>query len=230
MKKIPHRIERTRNKHSRAVYRDDTIVIRLARNLSRTEEEEHIRSLLRRMTLLALKEHEKRAIDPFRPLLDGYNQATITLADGRTYDISLLPAERTAITQSAEGWMIAIGPGIRRRSLHRLLWKALAMREEENMGRMVRRINEATLRVPVGDVRLAFAQSQWGSCSRRGRIMLNASLLFLPEELLAYVVVHELAHRLHLNHSHAYWRTVERALPDYAEAYRALKAYRLPRL
>jgi predicted metal-dependent hydrolase len=67
---IRHRIERTRNKHSRAVYKNDTIIIRLARNLSAIEEQEHIQSLLRRMTQQVLREREKTIVDPFREYLE----------------------------------------------------------------------------------------------------------------------------------------------------------------
>ena len=82
MAKLPirHRVEYTRNKHSRAVCRGNTIIIRLARNLSKAEEREHIQSLLRRMTHLVLQEREKSSVDPFRHLLSGGQTQTVTLA------------------------------------------------------------------------------------------------------------------------------------------------------
>ncbi|TSC79163.1 MAG: hypothetical protein G01um101425_800 [Candidatus Peregrinibacteria bacterium Gr01-1014_25] len=231
MERIRHRIVRTRNKHSRAVYRGDTIVIRLARNLSRSEEREHITSLLRRMTQLVLLEQRKTLIAPFRHLLDGGQSLTVRLACGRRIAIQLQPRARSSARRTGTNqWTVGVGPQLRRRALHRLLWRIVAVEERARVEQLVRAINRKVLRVPVRDVRLQFASSQWGSCSPHGTIMLNAALLFVPPSLLTYVIVHELAHRRVTDHSDAYWAVVERALPSYKRAYHALQQYRLPSL
>ncbi len=56
-------------------------------------------------------------------------------------------------------------------------------------------------------------RSRWGSCTAAGAISLNARLLFLPPRLAGYVLAHELAHTLHLNHSPDYWAALERLAP-----------------
>ncbi|MFP4610065.1 MAG: M48 family metallopeptidase [Thiohalophilus sp.] len=66
-------------------------------------------------------------------------------------------------------------------------------------------------------------KTRWGSCSSSGRINLNRNLLFLPAELVEYLLVHELCHLREPNHSARYWQQVENALPDYRQRDRALR-------
>lgn len=60
-------------------------------------------------------------------------------------------------------------------------------------------------------------KTRWGSCSNKGNLNFNWRLMLMPEGALDYVVVHELAHRIEMNHSKAFWRIVENVLPDYRE-------------
>jgi predicted metal-dependent hydrolase len=61
-------------------------------------------------------------------------------------------------------------------------------------------------------------RTRWGSCSRRGVISLNWRLVQLPESVRDYVILHELAHLQHLNHSRRFWAEVERLCPEYRAA------------
>lgn len=64
-------------------------------------------------------------------------------------------------------------------------------------------------------VSVRLQRSRWGSCSSRGTISLNARLLLLPPDAVRYVLVHELCHTLHMNHSRAFWDEVARHQPDW---------------
>jgi len=230
MKKHPirHRVERTNNKHSRAVFKDDTIIIRLAKGLSATEEKEHVQDLLKRMVEQVEDEQEKELINPFGRLLDSGESATITLANGRKYSMTLRPGKKTSIRRTSRGFSVSIGPTMRRKGLHRLLWKTVAKEEHSRIDQLVRRINDETFGVKITTVKLQFASSQWGSCSPNGTIMLNAALLFVRPEVLRYVIVHELAHRKRADHSPQYWSWVAWAMPHYEKVRNGLGDYRLP--
>ena len=67
-------------------------------------------------------------------------------------------------------------------------------------------------------------KTRWGSCSSRRSISLNARLLFLPSDLVTYVLVHELCHTKHLNHSPMFWRLLASYLPDYRQFDRQLRS------
>jgi predicted metal-dependent hydrolase len=58
-------------------------------------------------------------------------------------------------------------------------------------------------------------RSRWGSCSSRDRLNFNTHLASMPPAFIEYVVVHELAHIAHKNHSKAFWAEVQKYLPDY---------------
>ncbi len=71
--------------------------------------------------------------------------------------------------------------------------------------------------VRYGRITVRKQRSRWGSCSGKGNLNFNCLLMLVPEDVLDYVVVHELCHRKHMNHSDKFWAEVERVLPDYRE-------------
>jgi predicted metal-dependent hydrolase len=81
------------------------------------------------------------------------------------------------------------------------------------------------LAVPTPPFRLSQAKTRWGSCNSRGVISLNWRLIQLPLQLVDYVVAHELAHLIEMNHSKAFWEVVGRVCPGYRDVLKELKKY-----
>ena len=75
-------------------------------------------------------------------------------------------------------------------------------------------------------VRIKRNKSNWGSCSRKGNINLNLSLVLLPEELRDYVLLHELCHLRHPDHSPAFHALLEEICPGHLALQRALRKHR----
>jgi len=67
------------------------------------------------------------------------------------------------------------------------------------------------------DVKINSAKRRWGSCSAKGNINFSWRLIMADEDVTDYVIVHELAHLIELNHSKRFWAIVESVLPDYKE-------------
>ena len=88
--------------------------------------------------------------------------------------------------------------------------------------RLLQLANE--LNYSVARVSVRCQRTRWGSCSTRGTVSLNCSLLFLGLEVVRYLFVHELAHTKHMNHSANFWRLVEKIEPDYRRLDRDLLA------
>lgn len=72
-------------------------------------------------------------------------------------------------------------------------------------------------------VKITSAKTRFGSCSSRGSICFSCFLMLYPNDAIEYVIVHELAHLKHLNHSAAFYRLVEHYLPDYQRRAAILK-------
>jgi len=143
-----------------------------------------------RLVLAALEEdwHVTWTHDPSKP-------ATVRLA-------GTARLHGAADTTSLDSWAEALRVWLIGRAKHRLIPQTEERAEQ--------------LDVPVPAVRIGCQRTRWGSCSARGTVSLNAQLLFLPSRLVEYVIVHELCHTVHLNHSPAFWRLVALHVPDLA--------------
>jgi predicted metal-dependent hydrolase len=88
--------------------------------------------------------------------------------------------------------------------------KREARREcSERANLFARRIGQRVARVTVRD-----PKGRWGSCSHRGRLSFSWRLILAPEWVLDYVIAHEVAHLVEMNHGPRFWRLVERLYPD----------------
>lgn len=76
---------------------------------------------------------------------------------------------------------------------------------------------------PAPALALSSARTRWGSCSRHSGIRLNWRLIHLPPPLIDYVIAHEVAHLVEMNHSPRFWRVVEGLCPGWQDAREALK-------
>jgi hypothetical protein len=92
----------------------------------------------------------------------------------------------------------------------------------------------ARMGVTFGRVRVKDQRTLWGSCTRRGDLNFNWRLTLAPSEVLDYLVIHELAHRVEMNHSRRFWALVAAHCPEHRARRRWLRTngaalYRAPR-
>ncbi len=162
-------------------------------------------------------EQQRRLLDPTPP---DRLPATIELrALGESWIVIATPSEaRRAIVREADGLRLEISGPVHSPEL----WRSALKRWLARKARLALTDRVAT-EAAAHDLRactisIRWQKSRWGSCSRRsaeaGRrpapaLSLNAALLFLPPHLVRYVLLHELCHTEHMNHSLAFWRRLE---------------------
>jgi len=142
-------------------------------------------------------------------------------ATGRDWQVTYLPGGRTRVQPRGGGELEVRCDATRQADTRRALrdWLVEEAREafEPWLARVARDCGLAYERI-----QLRRQRTRWGSCSRSGTISLNVSLLFQPPEVVRYLLVHELCHTRHMNHSPRYWRLVAEHEPDYERLDRAL--------
>lgn len=148
-------------------------------------------------------------------------------SDGRGTDVGLRTEDGRAVRQ---GRSLVLEPVRLSGNTVRALAKAWCRREAQaRLPERLRRLGHEMSLHPKR-VQIRAQRSCWGSCSSRGTVSLNWRLLLLPAQLADYVLVHELCHLRHLNHSREFWSLVEQAIPEYRRRRRELAEHqhRLP--
>ncbi len=138
---------------------------------------------------------------------------------GETWRISYTSAsasgERLRVERcESAGGSLTVGAGEPR--ARDLLRRWLAERARRVLSARVQALADATGLQPTG-VSIRRQRTRWGSCTASGRINLNCAALFLPGSLVEYLIVHELCHLRHMNHSGRFWKLVASFVPDYRQ-------------
>jgi predicted metal-dependent hydrolase len=121
---------------------------------------------------------------------------------------------RTAVRETGAGQLLISGAIDDEQACRAALGRWLLRQAHRHLVPGLERASRE-LGLPYRRVLIRRQKTRWGSCSRDGTISLNAKLLFLSPETANYVMIHELCHRVELNHSPRFWRLVERHCPDF---------------
>jgi len=139
---------------------------------------------------------------------------------GESVQVERLNGAR-AVAQLRDGHLVVRGPAESvGEALLRWYRREARRRTREAVEREAARLDLVYKSVAIRDQR-----TRWGSCSRAGNLSFNWRLLLAPPAVLDYVVVHELCHLREPNHSKAFWRALDAAMPGWPDHARWLRAY-----
>jgi predicted metal-dependent hydrolase len=138
------------------------------------------------------------------PACDSFADGTLIALLGEAVTLRASATHRRGVWREGDNIFVSGAPEHFARRVRDWL-KAEAQRQYAVWAReYAERLEVRVARVSVRDTR-----SRWGSCTRDGRLSLSWRLILAPHDVARYVVAHEVAHLRHMNHSPAFWRTVE---------------------
>lgn len=127
--------------------------------------------------------------------------------------------------------VLTLGRGVRgheiRRQVESLAIRVLCRAADAWLQQRVRELNSKHFGFSPNSIKFRKQRRRWGSCSAKGSINISHRLIVAPQELLDYVIIHELAHLAEMNHGKRFWALVRAACPDYRERRRMLAEYGL---
>ena len=186
----------------------------IVRAPKRVDEKRIFAFLAEKQTWISKKKAERENLLPALPdeNLDGYTFLLL----GKNCRISLY--EGTRICFDGDNGVLYLP---KEKSKTRLLkWL------KDNAKRILTKVTEQKaleMGVTYQKVSISSAKTRWGVCSADNKIRYTFRLLYAPKEIIEYVVVHELAHIRHKNHSAFFWAEVERYIPDWKARRKWLK-------
>lgn len=186
--------------------------------------------LQRKAAWIVRKQAELAARPPAAAQLH-YTSGEIHLYLGRHYRLWLEKARKAAVALDAGSLRVQLPTPTDPQAVAALLetWYRREAQKvfAEELAAAGRRVAPLGI-VPPAAVRIRRMTSRWGSCTSRGAITLNLRLIQADRTLIEYVLVHELCHLLQHNHSPAYYKLLDRALPDWRARKKRLNAAHLP--
>lgn len=144
------------------------------------------------------------AVNPEKIMLSSINEI---------WSIEYISNKQASAVKMLEPGRLLVSGRIQNHALvKRLLKKWIHNYAEQQLISWFERLS-GLVNLSYSQISIGNAVTLWGSCSAKKAISLNCKLLFLPRELVEYVMLHELCHTIHLNHSKEFWNLLERFMP-----------------
>ncbi len=140
-------------------------------------------------------------------------------AAGRSWTVEYEPSGRRALRDCGDGRLLLGSSEAGDAEIGRALLGWLYRTASEHLGAAIEDLSRQT-GLDYARLQLRRQRTRWGSCSSTGTISLNVCLMFQRPEVVRYLLLHELCHRRHMNHSRRFWRLVE----SFEQDWRALDA------
>lgn len=222
---VPVEIRPSKGYNIRMSYRDGKGRLSVPKGTSRQAFDHAVHNMNQWLSRLGRQKPHLFSFPETSPLFND----EITLV-GQTYRLRIEPSTstRTIRGRRRDGVLLIQAPPLivnDREVLSGYLPKLFNRMFAKEIEARVHDINRETIRGRVGKVSLKSVISRWGSCTAANDIMLSNRLLLAPVHILDHVIVHELAHTIHKDHSIRFWRLVAQHDPEMKQHHDWLKKF-----
>ncbi len=218
--KIPVEIHREARKNVRVSFGKDKLILRSSLYITPQEEEKAFKNL--HATI------EKRVIEKPELLTrfaqKSYKNGDMVVVGRKKYHLLIEKEARKSHTarrrpNSVLEFILAADDteGGQQKAISTLLSRLVAQDYNFEFVQRVRELNQVFFKKDVKSVSFKYNHTNWGSCSSTGNLNFSTRLFFAPDDVQDYVIIHELAHLIELNHSDRFWKLVADAMPDFQE-------------
>lgn len=132
----------------------------------------------------------------------------------RRWQVEYATARRSSVQVAGDGVLRVLGPDTADRRVGQALLRWLVRLAADELGARLAALS-GEVGIDYARLQLRRQRTRWGSCSAAGAISLNVCLMFQRPAVVRYLMIHELCHRRHMNHSDRYWRLVESIEPHW---------------
>jgi len=220
---VPVRVIRERRRSIRAAVGKDAVILRLPMQMSLPEQEKRI---------IWLKDWLKKQAQKSPDILlryqaKNYETGDVLTVGKRDYTLDISYADKATSSGKLENGTIYLrmSQSAKPEAVGKLLSRIVAKDFQVEIEQRVADLNARHFQQKFNKVSLKYNHSNWGSCSSKGNINLSTRLLFAPDAVRDYVIIHELAHLIEANHSPRFWRLVSNAMPNYKQHERWLRKH-----
>ncbi len=218
--KIPVLIYRERRRGVRfSIVKDGIVNVRLPILLTPDQEREQFERLNVWLSGVFNKKNEVKKRFQKRV----YQSGDILTVGKRSYGVELSVTERNTHTAKLDKGTIFFklakndSEEGQQKAIRQLMSRIVAQDFLPEISRRTHEINHLHFKKNIKSINFKYNHSNWGSCSRTGNINFSTRLLFAPDDVIDYVIVHELSHLVEMNHSDRFWKVVENVMPDYQD-------------
>ena len=194
-------------KNSSANIKGRVINLRISKWMSKKNKMIHIQSLLKKMVELTYKY-------PYQEFK--FEHGRVMKIMGKDYFLNISSVnQKSSIKINNDNIFIKVSDIKNQDKIKYLLRKKLIKEYQEEVINQVKYLNQLYFNSEIKKISLKKLKARWGGCSTGKEISLAFRLLFLPEKVREYIMVHEIAHLVHMNHSKRFWKKVEFVCPEY---------------
>lgn len=224
---IPVDVHREARRTVRASVGKKAFILRMPLRISSAEEQKHWQWFVNWATKHLSTNQAVRQ----RFFRKSYKHGDVLQVGKRKYQLAISYENRKTHGAKLEGQTIRLNlsqhdrePHLQK-SIRTLLSRIVAQDFQAEITERVLALNKRYFNKSIQSVNLKYNHSNWGSCSSRTNVNLSTRLLFAPDVVIDYVIIHELAHLVEMNHSPRFWKVVEKAMPNYEEQEKWLKEF-----